>query len=104
MTEISVDKKWEMEYPNGYKIYLAVYKQKIVHLKLWYLKHLRRYGKTNLYLLDRNGKLVEIIDFVLVDKKCNEGRTIISPGQEFNTIHEAWNYFQNLIFETIIKS
>ncbi len=102
MTEMLTDQKWENEYPDGYSVYLSIYKQKIVHLELWYLKHIRRYGYTHLCLLDNNGNLIKSLAFELVDRKIKEG-SVISNDQEFSTIYTAWNYFQNLVFKTLVN-
>jgi hypothetical protein len=103
MTEIpesiSIDQIWQSEYPEGYENFLKVYGQKIVYLKLYYLKHIRRYGKTKLYLLDLNGNLVTKIEFNVNE----DGQVVTSTNCIFQDIYLAWKYFQDLVFDTIIK-
>lgn len=102
MTKIhEFDEKWQEEYPEGYSRYFSVYEQRIVSLYLWYLKHIRRYGYVKLFLLDDNKRILDTIYFILEDSKIQEGPTHVN-GQLFPSIHDAWNYYQNMIFNTLI--
>jgi len=99
MTESSsTDQIWQSQYPKGYQNYFRVYGQKIVHLELYYLKHIRRYGKTKLYLQNNDGSLATKIEFI-VNK---DGRIATSTNHIFPDIYTAWQYFQDLVFNTII--
>lgn len=103
MTEIlQFDEYWQKNYPDGYTIYMKVYQQRIVSLYLWYCKHIRRYGKTKLFLIGKDGHLLDTVYFELVDPKRKEGPTIVN-GLEFPTIHEAWRYYQDLVFKHIVE-
>ncbi len=103
MTEIlKFDELWQKEYPEGYCRYLEIYGQRIVALYLWYLKHIRRYGSTKLFLLDRTGKLIDTMHFELQDMKSREGPTSVN-GQLFPTIHDAWKHYENMIFENVVR-
>lgn len=101
MTEIHLDKYYQEKCPELYELFLAVYGQKIVYLYLWYLKHLRRYGQTKLYVLNIDGKIINTIVFDLVDKKAREGQTTVN-GIDFPTVSEAWQYYINEVFGNLL--
>lgn len=103
MTELinsDVDVVWSATYPEGYNRFLELYRPyNIFYLKFWYIKHIRRYGYVHIKLKGTE----QTFEFVLQNKKCKEGPTYVN-SKLFDTIYGAWQYYQDAIFENIIKT
>lgn len=94
-----IDVEWSERYPEGYSRFLELYSPyNMFYLKFWWIKHIRRYGYVHIKLKGTEHKF----EFILQDKKCREGLTYVN-GILFNTIYDAWQYYQDAIFENIIK-
>ena len=98
--EDEIDIAWKTNYPSGYQRFLELYSPyNIFYLKFWYIKHIRRYGYVHIKLKGTE----QTFEFVLQNKKNREGLTLVN-GLEFETIYIAWRYYQDAIFENIIKN
>jgi hypothetical protein len=81
------------------KRFLQVYKLPLNSLKLLYIKRIRRHGTVKMHILNSMGDITETFIFTLLDKKCQEGQTVVSNGMEFPTIFEAWSWYEGLLLK-----
>ena len=101
MTEIlmsGIDDGWLRENPAGYQLYRTIYGISVAHLMLYFIKHIRRHKCLEYAFFDKSGK--ETSSYVF--RMHNNGKVSINKELYFNCYMDAWQYYQNLIYQEFI--
>ena len=101
MTEIltsNIDNTWLLENTTGYQLYQAVYGISVVHLMLYFIKHIRRHKCVEYAFFDKSGK--ETSSYVF--RMTKDGKVSINQKLYFDSYQGAWQYYQDLLYREFI--
>ena len=102
MTEIPVsciDSAWLLENPTGYQLYRAVYGISVAHLMLYFIKHIRRHKCVEYAFFDKSGK--ETTSYMF--RMSKDGNVSINHTLYFDCYQDAWQYYQDLLYQEFIS-
>ena len=101
MTEIltsNIDNEWLLENPFGYQLYQTVYGISVAHLMLYFIKHIRRHKCVEYAFFDKTGK--ETASYVF--RMSKDGQVSINQTLYFDSYQDAWQYYQDLLYQEFI--
>lgn len=98
MTDI--DASWKLQNPAGYDKYFSIYKIRVVHLMLYFIKHLRRHKQIEYAFFDKTGTEVDSYIFVL----AKDGSISTNHHQTFSTYMDAWRWYESKLYQEFIAS
>ena len=101
MTEIpmsNIDNEWLLEKPIGYQSYRTVYGISVAHLMLYFIKHIRRHKCVEYAFFDKTGK--ETASYVF--RMSKDGQVSINQTLYFDSYQDAWQYYQDLLYQEFI--
>ena len=101
MTEIpmsNIDNEWLLEKPIGYQSYRTVYGISVAHLMLYFIKHIRRHKCVEYAFFDKTGS--ETSSYVF--RMSKDGQVFINQTLYFDSYQDAWQYYQDLLYQEFI--
>ena len=101
MTEIpmsNIDNEWLLENPIGYQLYRTVYGISVAHLMLYFIKHIRRHKCVEYAFFDKFGN--ETSSYVF--RMAKNGNVSMNQTLYFDSYQDAWQYYQDLLYQEFI--